>query len=295
MKKSVLIIGNGFDQDLGINLSFKEWRKSHYCYSQEYSRVQPKGDLWNDFEKTLRETILSVDEESCTSEDITKDLNLYWYGFWKYISVFFSEVTKDFPDNKSVVENCAFEILKKLNELSCVYTFNYTYPYEYTNLPQKCEFNFVHGRYFKDYFVGMQAMMIQSPNMIIGIDSKRIPSYIKENKLLGSIIKKQNSQFKESHIENALSETENVIFFGHSLGITDSDYFDEFFYNLGTNKCKRIYFVTYNQDSFNDIKNASAEWGVDWEELNSKNIEIIPIFTSEGINQSKFQELLSLI
>lgn len=216
MIKSLLIIGNGFDQDLGINLSFGKWRNSHHCLSYEFSRNQPKGDLWNDFEKMLRNLILEHGEK-CDNTKLAKEINLYWQGFWKYFSLFFSEETKDLPEKKSVNENCAFEVLKALNESSCVYTFNYTYPYEYTNLKPKCQFNFVHGRYYKDYFVGMQPMMLQSENMIMGIDYERIPQTIKENLYIKPIIKKLNPHFEDSFIEDTLKNAENVIFFGHGL------------------------------------------------------------------------------
>lgn len=212
MKNTVLIIGNGFDMDLGINLSFSKWRNCHHCLSYELSKSDPKGDLWNDFEKSLRESILAYYNGTISSDIDDKDINLFWQGFWKYFSVFISGETKDYPDNRSVKENCAFKVLKHLNESSNVFTFNYTYPYEYVNLPSKCKFNFVHGRYYKDYFVDGMAMMVQSRNMILGIDYKRMPQQIRSNKYFAPIIKKQNPSFEESGLETALNEAETVIF-----------------------------------------------------------------------------------
>lgn len=74
-----------------------------------------------------------------------------------------------------------------------------------------------------------------------------------------------------------------------------SDYFDEFFASLGSNKCKRIYFVTFNQNSYDRLKESSSEWGVNWNNLNNKKVKIIPIFTSDGTSQPKFQSMLSLL
>ena len=297
MKNTVLIIGNGFDMDLGINLSFLKWRNSHHCLSYELSKSNPKGDLWNDFEKSLREAILAYHNGTTSSDIQAKDINLFWQGFWKFFSVFFSEETQDYPDIRTVKENCAYDVLKHLNESSVVFTFNYTYPYEYVNLPPICEFNFVHGRYIKDYFVGGMAMMIQSHNMILGIDYKRMPQQIISNKYLAPIIKKQNPSFEESGIETALDEAENVIFFGHSLGITDSDYFDEFFSKIANDEslCKRIFIITLDQDSYSNIIESAKLWGVDFDRLSKSNIEVIPIFTSLGINQATFKGMLSLL
>lgn len=297
MGKSVIVIGNGFDMDLGINLSFSEWRKRDLCLGYELDKINPKGYLWNDFEFSLRESIIDCFINKANSEKRANDINLFWQGFWKYLSVFFSEVTKDFPDLMSVNENCAFEVLKHLNESSKVFTFNYTYPYEYVKLPAKCEFTFIHGRYYKDYFVDGSAMMVQSHNMIIGIDYKRIPQQIINNKYFRPIIKKLNSSFEESGIEQSLAEAENVIFFGHSLGITDSDYFDEFFSNITKTNCpcKRIYIVTFNPQSYTNIIESTKQWGVDWDRLAECKIEVIPIFTILGVDQPEFKEMLSLL
>lgn len=86
-----------------------------------------------------------------------------------------------------------------------------------------------------------------------------------------------------------------VILFGHSLGITDSDYFDDFFNKISNidNRCKRIYIITLNQQSYDCIIESSKQWGVDWDRLSKSKIEVIPIFTSLGIEQSKFKEMLS--
>lgn len=269
MNNTVIILGNGFDMDLGLGLTFSKWRKSHYCLGYELSKSSPKGNLWNDFEKSLRDVIFAYYNGSLEPDITDKDINLFWQGFWKYFSVFFSEKTKDYPDKKCVKENCAFEVLKHLTESSRVFTFNYTYPYEYVNLPPKCEFTFVHGRYYKDYFVGRMAMMVQSRNMILGIDYKRIPQQILSNKYFAPIIKKQNPSFEESGIETALEESENVIFFGHSFGITDSDYFDDFFskISMAKSKCRRIYILTLDQDSFDRLVESAKAWGVDWNSI----------------------------
>lgn len=297
MGKNVIIIGNGFDMDLGINLSFAKWRNHHLCLGYELDRFNPRGELWNDFESALRESILESVNRIANTETRAQEINLFWQGFWKYFSVFFSEETKNFPNFNSVKENCAFEVLKHLNESSKVFTFNYTDPYEYVKLLAKCEFTFIHGRYYKDYFVDGLAMMVQSSNMIVGIDYKRIPQQIINNKYFRPIIKKLNSSFEESGIEKSLSEAENVIFFGHSLGITDSDYFDEFFSNITKSNCpcKCIYIVTLNPQSYTNIIESTKQWGVDWDRLVEFKIEVIPIFTILGIDQPEFKEMLSLL
>ena len=167
--KTTLILGNGFDSDLGIDISFKTYRSSHHCLAYELDRFNPKRDDWNDFETELRNVISEWTPYSKNSLQRAKDINLFWIGFWRYFSPFITEQTKIYPD-KHVKENCAYEILKLLDNRISVYTFNYTNPYEFTNIKQVCDFKFIHGRYYYDKYIGYYPIMSQSQNLIIGIN-----------------------------------------------------------------------------------------------------------------------------
>lgn len=57
---------------------------------------------------------------------------------------------------------------------------------------------------------------------------------------------------------------------------------------------KNIYIVTYNDKSLQDIKDNMLSYGINYSELEfSKNVEIHTIFTSEGIDNVAFQNMIS--
>jgi NAD-dependent SIR2 family protein deacetylase len=297
MSKTLLVLGNGFDLDLGIELTLKKYRESSHCLSYEFDKCHPKGDCWNDFEETLRQTMIDWCNSS-RDEETAKSINLFWRGFWRYFSAFFTENTQDYPETKSVKHNYAYAVLQHLNSNSSVYTFNYTFPYDYVNDEAPCDFKFVHGRYHKDTFKKEMATMLQSHEMILGIDNEHIPTEIKNNEYLRPIIKQLNTHFKDSGIVSELCNAETVIFFGHSLGITDADYFDKFFSMIfqNTSVCKTIYIVTYDSNALsNIIENVKSWGGGDITCLYKYGVRFIPIYTEEKNMPPEFFEMLNLL
>lgn len=284
--------------DLGLNLKFEEYRKHRLCIGVELDRCCPKGDNWNNFESCLRDEILKWYN---SERDETKaiHINEFWRAFCRYYSVFFTEVTQEYPEKKTVVQHYAFKVLQNLKKDSKVFTFNYTNPYEYVQLDnnETCDFNFVHGRYYKDSFdLKKEALMLQSNFMILGIDKNRIPSEIMENPYLAPIVKQQNPQYTDSGIVNKLMTAETVIFFGHSLGITDADYFEDFFHQIFEDKkiCRTIYIITFDSLALQGIYQNVQSWGVNLCELKSHGVKIIPIFTSNPTFSSEFLNMLTL-
>lgn len=47
MEKTLIILGNGFDLDLGLNLSFEAYCNNPLCFAY-------KGKRWSDFENYIR-------------------------------------------------------------------------------------------------------------------------------------------------------------------------------------------------------------------------------------------------
>ena len=111
---------------------------------------------------------------------------------------------------------------------------------------------------------------------IIGVDSN-LPDSILSNNEVSHIIKKNNRFYKETYITNKLVESECIILFGHSLGITDSDYFKPFFRSIvdSTMKSKYIYIITYDNNSVEDIKLHLKEYDIDYNEITGLRKEAI--------------------
>lgn len=99
-----------------------------------------------------------------------------------------------------------------------------------------------------------------------------------------------------TEIERDILKVQNVIFFGFSMGITDSDYFDEFFTAItnGTSVCENIYYITMNQESFETIKKNINRMGYDYSVI-ERHVKIIPIYTKQEFDNENFKRVLSLI
>lgn len=171
-------MGNGFDRNLGIDLSFNAYCNYHLCPACNPLNIDKKR--WSDFENEIREKILSWYNNK-RNEEYAKHINEEWIAFKRYFSFFFTYTTNN--NLKINVSSCAYLFLNNFSNKSKVYTFNYTYPYEYVELNLQKEFTFVHGRYSFDPYDEYRKILIpsQSQFMIVGIDFKRMPDIIRNN------------------------------------------------------------------------------------------------------------------
>lgn len=289
--KTVVILGNGFDKDLGIDLSFNAYCANQYCIAYKSDKKS-----WGNFENDIREKILEWEKEN--SEEMEKEINAEWTAFKKQFSYFFTHVVSKAKNNINH-SSYAYNMLQNFTDRSSVYTFNYTYPYEYVELDNKKYFIFVHGRYYRDSFYDSHLTMSQSPQMIVGIDCRRIPSLVKESPHLSPIIKRLNSHFVASDIEDNLLYAEEVVFFGFSMSITDADYFDKFFSAIisGEAKCKTLFYITLNEANFDNLQSNIEKMGYEYQTINNL-INIIPLYTEERFrtqSERTYNHILSII
>lgn len=291
MKNTVVILGNGFDRDLGINLSFGAYCRCPKCIA--YVEHDEDEKPWGDFENDIRKKILAWNDKK--DDEVAKSINKEWLAFKANFSYFFTWATS--KEKLSIdTSSCAYQMLKIFSEKSEVYSFNYTNPYEYVQINSMKEFTYVHGRYYRDSFRKDMMTMSQSPCMIVGIDYKRIHKSVHDNYWLSPIIKQRNPSFHKTDIEEKLLNAKTVIFFGFSMGITDSDYFDEFFTAIinGASICKTIYYITYCKDDFNKFKGNIMRMGYDYSSIETQ-VKIIIICTGEDVGREDFKTILSLI
>lgn len=307
-----MILGNGFDCDwglkyinsidengkvcqknIGLDFSYDSYCKYHLCPA-----CNPKREiqLWSGFENYIRQKVLTWYKEYRT-ESFAIEINEEWRAFKSVFSFFFQNQL-DKQNVQINKDSCAYAFLNNFSDKSKVYTFNYTYPYEFdvVGIHPKKEFTYVHGRYYRDSFRKDMMTMSQSPCMIVGIDYKRIPQSVHDNYWLSPIIKQRNPSFHKTDIEEKLLNAKTVIFFGFSMGITDSDYFDEFFAAItkGISICEVIYYITLNESGFDTFKENIRKMGYDYSSIESQ-VKITPIYTSQGVENEDFKSVLSFI
>lgn len=288
--KIIFVIGNGFDIDLGLNTSFKSFIDSNDFISIADIPIivkirENKDDaLWCDIEGIIRKSLICNDSNN-------EDINYAWQAITRHWEHYIQDATR-----KEIItineKSCAYMILKQMSPLITWYSFNYTSPFYLTNLGN-IEPIYVHNKFLPIECTNSIHILIKEA--IIGVDSN-LPDNILNNNKISHIIKRNNPFYKETYITNKLIEAEYVIVFGHSLGITDSDYFKPLFKDVLNSrvKSKYIYIITYDNNSLNDIKLHLKEYDIDYNELCKKSF-LKTVFTSEGANNTEFKEVLELL
>ena len=109
------------------------------------------------------------------------------------------------------------------------------------------------------------------------------------------ILKSRENQIGDNLISK-WKNYENIIIYGHSIGITDSDYFKPLFDSIisGTIIPQSIYIVTKDPESLEQIKENMLIYGIRYSQLLC-SCDITPVFTGNGSNHPLFNEMLQII
>ena len=234
-RKLLVIIGNGFDLDLGLKTSYQEFmlsqifeqnrEKSHlettsyeklnlFDYLQD--RFDGNNKKWIDVEIELREFAKNVDlseydNKPKATEFIEHSFNQVRVALCEYLSkIDWSSIN---------IHSVAIESLKAISSSrNCViYNFNYTdigRIYEYIGgTPSFSVYN-IHGT-------------LKEKSIVLGFEKTNL-----QYTDLDFMIKYQSDYYKTSKdndIRKDLEEAEEILIFGHTLGCTDHSYFQTFF------------------------------------------------------------------
>lgn len=239
--KYLLILGNGFDLDLGLKTRYSDFFNSPFWpafagYSPLRNRLEEAAKEkpeWFDIENLLRRFALSQ-----------KDI-----GYFGNDKAFFTELLKSFSayirdidktDNYST--SLASDIINavKLNTRYKIYSFNFT-DYMggliYHSSSGESRIEHIHGR-------------AANNSIIIGIDDDVILAEERNSFLYKTF----SPHYSSKSLAFDLDAAKEVIIFGHSLGDIDYPYFKKFFRDVcdenNTEKRKRkITIITYDEES----------------------------------------------
>lgn len=237
----LLIIGNGFDIDLGLNTGYKDFVNSEYfksclhknaLFNYIYSSFEDNDKKWIDVENVLLEysknqlvgidnkAIKNFQELRCSLMEYLKNMDLQ---------------SKLNPDSvaarllRKVLDDGYFNIL----------SFNYTNLNEIVyclGINKLTNYIHVHGSLLNN-------------SIIVGFqdDVDVLPSKY-------FMIKSHSPYYRSCNVRERLEKANEIIFFGHSLGSTDYHYFSDFFKKQSglTSEqidSKKIRIFTYDENS----------------------------------------------
>lgn len=248
-----LVIGNGFDLDLGFPTKYSDFAN---CLNQEWCdfinmiiKQSFRTEFVNHLQKAREfENWFDIEEEIFKFVKTHENLSLEQIGLIKEqfetlvkkLHLYLCRVA--IPKNKRN-GTLAEALLHKLNSIQhpvSIYTFNYTNCFEITEIPksENVKTNPIHGTLKYDMTLGCRPY-----------DGS------KENTQLDFMYKPIIGLHKEILMQNLPTATE-VIIFGHSLNRMDFCYFKDFFDALesGSHICKYLTFVCKDAISEKSIR-----------------------------------------
>lgn len=280
MGKTLIVLGNGFDLDLGWKTSYSDFYKAKqqklvFLNGMSYVHKMITEGHWYNLEGYLRECMREVPSEK------VEELNYFWILCRNTIGDYLSQHNI----YTTITDSCAYRLLSKISS-SDIVSFNYTNPFDIIGLNNH-DILYVHGC-LKNRLTGAEIKL--------GVDSavRSLNELTASEEKLKCIIKTEENH----NIDNFLvlsKIADNIIIYGHSLGITDSDYFKPILKGIIENRVvnKTIYIVTYNESSLQCIKDNLLEYGISYSDLLLSNVNIKTVFTSRGKNDLDFCNMIN--
>jgi hypothetical protein len=269
-QQGILIIGNGFDRDLGRDITFEEFYESELCPKNSgcplcaFLNDAHKSEFWYDLEKALSRY---VDVNLDIDRDINKDYEFYMKvieGFEEYATSKSITTLEDIRQThgrqcqKVPLAYLVFETIL-LHPLYHIFSFNYT------DIQGLAEVVYENNRIEKQKRIALSDKMeyihgsLGNKDIIIGAkDSQTAP---------GLELMRKTNRLRNTKIVDRLKTANQVVFFGHSLSEVDRCYFDAFFENIknGISTCRSVIIITRNEESELAIKNNLRKfYEIDW-------------------------------
>lgn len=267
MAEVALIIGNGFDLDLGLPSKYSDFadspefhdlsRRMHDMYFEEERKnslvlqiQQASFDSnWFDIEEEIHKYVV---DHPCLDEGMIRMVHSEFDALKKTLTNYLKRVS-DGLNHQAEEKRLAYQLLfelqkchKSINEIC----FNYTNPHLFLKISthyKNCYFTYVHGD-------------LEKNDIVLGCD---IQEHEEVNRNL-SFMNKYNQLNKANHVAINIQEAKEIIFFGHSMNEMDFGYFREFFKaaSAAAKPIRHLTIITYDEESERNIKDNIRNQGI---------------------------------
>lgn len=265
MKDRILILGNGFDLDLGLKTSYRDFCNSRYWpfnkLQYDYDNggytfpmslsdallLEKNNSTWFDIEATLGKYACHKRRDESgyvhpdTLEQAAADKTQY-ERLVTNLKAYLQEIQKKAQIDKDSIAAQVFRALIMNGYFNKIFTFNYTdlkYLAKQIGIQQDFWYTHMHGTLDKGIILGIESRMDFDP-------------------LYRFMCKEYNPNYETRLLIRCLNEAQEVVFFGHSLSAIDYHYFQSFFKKqsediLVKEQSKEITIFTYDIESQFDI------------------------------------------
>ena len=295
MAKKLLIIGNGFDIDLGLKTRYSDFAKSKYWEKLMENTYGIDQDLlnalkeaketeaWFDIEKTMNDYVRAIRPEFLGTDIVDKDKKTF-----VDVSEALSKYLKEEQKSRSIETNSyAAQVLQMVTDVGGFeyYTFNYT---SLGSIANAC------GVKVDSSLITHVHGSLEHDSIILGILTDPANQIHEQY----SFMYKDNSRFYSSNnMYEDFEKADDIIFFGHSINGMDFPYFKDFFIKqsgmAGEYKRKHITIFTYddasNQQIRNSIRNAQVNVGQLFQRNDINIIQTKQLYANDNIEKQKFE------
>lgn len=297
MNGCILILGNGFDLDLGLHTSYSDfwisdrWKKAkETCPDQYFVSSLESYRLthnWFDLESGLKERAVHM-KGRVSVNDKFDEYKESFRVLENELKEYVLEQQNLFIPTKDRVSEQILDVVSESNYPIVIYTFNYTdveklsTRFDIPNLPPVYH---LHGSLKTD------------DRIIVGIELEDFTSIPPQ---MSFLIKSNNPLYECNELLRDLDTSDYVIFFGHSINGMDFPYFKDFFVNLSRLPIsqlsdKHVTIITKDEESAMQIKDNFRQNGIDVRNLfNRVDMEFIMTQSIYNGNKREIAKLENL-
>ena len=294
MAESLLILGNGFDLDLGLHTRYSEFWESERWKEVKGSCPEPYlikaleryrvTHNWFDLESGLLEGAKKLKDRIRGHYDATK----YYDSFQiliRELRAYIEHQQESFTPTENSVAERLLKAMDTKQMFKSIYTFNYTDIVDMSRRFHVSELplvQYVHGS------------LDPSEQIILGIEMEDFTSIPSQ---LTFLIKSNSPYYRYTNLLRDLELADHVVFFGHSINGMDFPYFKDFFsqlVNMPISKEGKRYvaIITYDERSAMQIKDNFRANGIDVRSLFNK--VILEFIMTKGIYEKNPLECYKL-
>lgn len=282
--KTLIILGNGFDLDLGWKTSYNDFFRAKQnsivlFNGMSFIKNMVEGEYWYDLEGYIRH--IAINE--VTNKD---ELKKFSY-FWRLLTTRIEEYLRDESIYVTNIDSCAYNFLNHISPNSKIVSFNYTNPFNICKLESK-KIEYIHN--------SIESVYSNGGDIKLGIDTGVLSmnQFLKDDEL--SYILKSKANEIGDELISQWKNYDNIIIYGHSLGITDSDYFKPLFDSIlsGAISPHSFHIVTKDVNSVEYIKKNLLKYDIKYSQLLCA-CDIMPVFTGNGSKHPLFKKILQIV